>query len=393
MTLCIGAVNSGRDCSLQDATKQDLFTLLVCLICPCNEVSDSGLISFQFFMRIIFRRWQVFRDFSICQGLLVVLLSVLGTACSKEKMASDRDQKSILKEVYQVVRERYALFPVKQLDWDSVYAVFNDKVSEATSSTQLFSICSDMLFALKDGHVVLYSEFDTVSYDRFYAGFPTNFNLRNVKQNYLNNQFSTVGPVLYSRVGDLGYLYYSTFAEGLSENQWDTVLNGLSGIRSLIIDVRGNFGGNTVYASRLAANYFSARTQVKYELVKSGPHPDSFFPEQPFYLLPLQRGSIVRVAVLTNRSCFSACNDFVLYMRQRPEMIQVGDQTGGGGGIPNQFILSNGWKLQYTATMTLSPQMVAVENGIEPDLKVGIGSLDEEAGKDPILEAAVAALR
>jgi C-terminal processing protease CtpA/Prc len=66
----------------------------------------------------------------------------------------------------------------------------------------------------------------------------------------------------------------------------------------------------------------------------------------------------------------------------------MGDQTGGGGGIPRDYLLSNGWQLQYTSTVTLSPFQETVENGIQPDVNITITPDDELNGKDPILEAA-----
>lgn len=71
----------------------------------------------------------------------------------------------------------------------------------------------------------------------------------------------------------------------------------------------------------------------------------------------------------------------------------MGDQTGGGGSIPYNYILANGWKVQYSATITLSSLKEPIENGIIPDISIGINPFEESSGKDPILEKAYSLLR
>jgi C-terminal processing protease CtpA/Prc len=121
---------------------------------------------------------------------------------------------------------------------------------------------------------------------------------------------------------------------------------------------------------------------------KKGPGHEDFTDPQPYYLSPAGQHYNGPVVILTNRSCFSSCNDFILYMSILPNVKLMGDQTGGGGGLPRDYILSNGWKLQYTSTVTLSPAKEIVENGIQPDVNITITPIDETNGKDPILENA-----
>ena len=40
------------------------------------------------------------------------------------------------------------------------------------------------------------------------------------------------------------------------------------------------------------------------------------------------------VIILTNRSVYSAANEFVKYMKCCPKAKIVGDKTGGGAGLP-----------------------------------------------------------
>jgi C-terminal processing protease CtpA/Prc len=157
--------------------------------------------------------------------------------------------------------------------------------------------------------------------------------------------------------------------------------------------VRNNSGGNGGNANKLFSYFIDKKMPVKYEVFKTGPGPSDFSEPLPFYIKPAGITYNKKVVVLTNRACFSACNDFALYMSLLPNVTLVGDSTGGGGGNPNNYVLANGWKLQYTATLTLAPDKRSIESGIAPDETVAITSENESAGKDPIIDRALELLQ
>jgi hypothetical protein len=300
---------------------------------------------------------------------------------------------AVFDELWTVMDQRYALFPYKGVDWNNSREQFRAKVHDGMSQTELFKVLSDMLTGLKDGHVTLISPTDTFTYLGFYTGYPANFNYTNIINNYLQNNYSTSGPIIYKVQSGVGYLYYKTFADDVTDQQIDKTLTDMAQTRGLIIDVRNNTGGNTQNADKLVRRFITARTLVRYEMDKKGPGHEDFLDPQPYYLSPAGQHYNAAVVILTNRSCFSSCNDFVLYMSNLPQVTLMGDQTGGGGGIPRDYLLSNGWILQYTSTVTLSPAKEIVENGIAPDVSVTITSNDEVSGKDPILEKAFQSLQ
>jgi C-terminal processing protease CtpA/Prc len=170
-------------------------------------------------------------------------------------------------------------------------------------------------------------------------------------------------------------------------------MNEMNSTKGIIFDVRNNNGGRSANGEKFFRHFLGERKLLKYEQIKSGPGHDDFLEPESFFLSPAGSYFSKPVCVLTNRACFSACNDFVLYMSFLPNVKVVGDQTGGGGGFPNDYILLNGWKLRYTATKTLDTNKQSVENGILPDINIGITLLDESRGKDPILEKAYSLLQ
>lgn len=299
----------------------------------------------------------------------------------------------VFEEVWNVMNERYALFSVKNIKWDSVYTVYKTQVSNAMNEQQLFRVLRNMLTVLKDGHVALLSPTDTAVYSGFYTNYPRNFNYSTVIKNYLFNEYKTEGPVIYKVSGETGYIFYGSFANDITEKQLSNVFEAMQNVKGLIIDVRGNTGGRLQNAQLLASHLMSSRKLVKYELIKRGKGHNDFFSGQPYYLSPSAPVFTKKTVILTNRSCFSACNDFVTYVSDILNVQSVGDTTGGGGGIPNNYVLKNGWILQYTATQTLSAAGLSVENGVIPDVSVMITPAQDVAGADPILEKAIELLR
>ena len=92
--------------------------------------------------------------------------------------------------------------------------------------------------------------------------------------------------------------------------------------------------------------------------------------------------------VLTNRSSYSATNDFVNTMKQLENITIVGDRTGGGAGLPFSSELPNGWSIRFSASPMYDPQMNHLEFCIDPDVQVDMSADDMRRDKDTIIEPA-----
>ena len=322
--------------------------------------------------------------------LFSCLISILFCSCEKSLQLKTpaSSHRAVFEELWTVIDERYSLFFVKTVDWQKSHQDFSLQVSDEMTDESFFHVLTNMLDSLKDGHNTLISPADSFTYDGFYTLFPVNFNYNNILNNYLHNDYKASGPLLYKITDGVGYIYYNSFANDISDEQIDYIINEMKDTKGLMIDVRNNTGGNTANADKLFSHFISAATLVKYEKIKKGTGHDDFYDAQPHYVSPSGNNYSKPVAVLTNRKCFSACNDFVLYMSQLPNVKLFGDQTGGGGSIPHQYILTNGWKIQYSATLTLSPDKTPVENGIPPDQSLTITPIQESNGVDIIIESA-----
>jgi hypothetical protein len=314
-------------------------------------------------------------------------------SCSKVVESGPKDNLSSFNDLWSILDKNYGLFSVKNVDWDSVYLNYRSRISPQMTEEQFFKVCSDMLDQLRDGHLLINGESRTYNYTNFYTLYPRNFNWNNVLQNYLFNDLDSIGPFHFKVDQGLSYIRYPSFLEGFSNSDLDSVMKTFAPTRGIIIDVRGNLGGSVRNATLFASRFFRERMLVKYERFRNGTARNAFSDPVPYYVSPALPGYYGKVVVLTNRSCFSACNDFVLFMSRLPNVTVIGDQTGGGGSIPVNYVMINGWKLQYSSSLTLSSANVPVEDGIKPSISETISSIDEVNGRDPILERAILLLK
>ena len=97
---------------------------------------------------------------------------------------------------------------------------------------------------------------------------------------------------------------------------------------------------------------------------------------------------------ITNRSTFSAANNFVQVMKPLPQVAVVGDTTGGGSGMPFSSEMPIGWAVRFSASPVYDADMNLTENGIEPS-PGGKIDMDPKAaldGHDTILDFAIDAI-
>ncbi len=326
-------------------------------------------------------------------GLALALFNI--TACDKD-LENDNDIQENFETLWSIIDQRYCFFPYKQdsiMDWDKVHTLYLVKSLQCKTTEELFYVFGDMLNELKDGHVNLISKFDVSRYD-LQGNRPDNFVSNTIKSdNYLGKDYRKAGGLLYKILpqDSIGYIYYSSFSNSISEAYINNVLQHMKKCKGLIIDVRDNGGGMVTNVDLLASHFNDSKRLVGYYQRKTGPAHDALSNPQEIYL---SAGSGVTftdkpIAVLTNRNVFSAANQFVEVMKALPNVTIIGDKTGGGTGMPTSDELPCGWMIRYSSAIYLDKDMNCTEWGIEPDIEV---SLDMQKACleniDTIIEAA-----
>lgn len=321
--------------------------------------------------------------------LLVVLLVPFAlAACVSEEEYDDTPQGNF-EALWRIMDEHYCFFTEKGIDWDSIHAVYKPQFNSGMSESQQLEVLGNMLAELRDGHVNLFASFDYSRYWGFHENYPKNYSDSLVRA-YLGTDYRISNGMRYRVLDDnIGYLRVSTFENTIGAGNLDEILLYFQPCLGLIIDLRDNGGGMLTSAETLAARFTDKEMLVGYMRHKTGKGHDDFSSLEKQTLKP---GKGIRwhkpVVVLVNRSVFSAANEFVKYMRHFPEVTIVGDWTGGGAGLPFSSELPNGWSIRFSACPIYDTDLRSTENGMEPDVSVGLSASDISRGTDSMIEKA-----
>lgn len=324
--------------------------------------------------------------------LTYLLPALLLTGCVEEDQFSNSPMGNY-DALWSIIDERYCFFEQARqqhgLDWDDVYHKYKPQVQAAESNAELFDIYGNMLRELKDGHVNLTSDYGTTYYWDWSLNHPLNFS-DSLQRNYLGNDFRLTNGIKYTTLpSNIGYMYVGSFESGLSSDNVSLMLLRLAESKGIIIDIRNNGGGMLTSAEELAAHFVSGKTHCGYIQHKTGKGHNDFSSPEKLYIEP--NGVIWKkpVVVLTNRAVYSSANHFVMLVKPLPQVMVIGDKTGGGSGLPLNSTLPNGWTVRFSACPILDIEGKHTEFGIAPHEEVQITSADWNNGRDTIIERAI----
>lgn len=328
--------------------------------------------------------------------LLTILLA--GGCNSKEEYPDDAFGNFQL--LWDIIDRHYCYLDQKGIDWDSIGEAYRAKIQPGITYGEYFDLCAAMLNELRDGHVNLSSQWDTSYYARWWTDYPQDFDLRTLQEYYLDfdyRQTSGIAYKIFTEPDSIGYMRYSSFSSTVGENNLDYILSSMANCKGIIIDVRNNGGGEMTNIRTLVSRFIKERTLAGYIRHKTGPGHNDFSEPYPIEYEPANAGRISYygpVAVLTNRSCFSATNDFVAVMKTLPQVTIIGARTGGGGGLPFSSELPIGWSVRFSACPVTDTDGHDIEEGIDPTPGFECHSPAEilARGRDPILDRALSLL-
>lgn len=326
--------------------------------------------------------------------IVVIAAALLPASCHDITEYAD-DPRGNFEALWSTLDTHYCFFREKDVDWNEVYTRYAPRVNDKMTSEELFNLCAEMLDELKDGHTNLASSFNTSYYRRWWSDYPQNFDARLVEESYFNFNYRQTGGVMYGILREnVGYMRYASFSSAIGNGNLDAILYYLKDCDGLVIDIRDNGGGDISNVEKLVARFIDRRILAGYIYHKSGPGHDEFSEPYAYYYEPAEQGRIMwgkPVVVLTNRSTFSAANNFVSVMRLLPQVKIAGATTGGGSGMPFSSELPNGWSIRFSASPILDAEGNTTEFGIEPSEGCAV-DLDPSAalsGIDTMLEFAI----
>jgi len=330
---------------------------------------------------------------------ILILLSIALVFVSCEKILFKEDVSSTspqqnLDYLWHQADEKYAYFELKGVDWDQVKIDYSAKLYDGMSNDSLFQVMGGMLRELKDDHTNLISNFNISFFGVKNLG-PDNFDWRVITDNYLPKNYYITGPFVHDFIsnGEIGYVRFASFTGTVNNQNLDFVLKRYENTKGLILDLRENGGGAVSDIFKILSRFIDQETLVYYSRIKNGKGHNDFSEPEPTYVSP---SSGIRynkkVMVLIDRGTFSAGSFTSLATLAIPNMVLMGDTTGGGLGLPNGGQLPNGWTYRFSITQSLDlHKNNNYENGVPPDINVLFDWSD--LTKDEVIERAILELQ
>ena len=324
--------------------------------------------------------------------LAVAFLIIIFSSCEEVFIDTDPKNDPLVNFdfLWSEVDQKYSFFDFKKVDWDSVYNVYRPQVNSSTTREELFNVMANMLNTLRDGHVNLRSDFNISKYENWFLDYPANFEREMILYYYLGNDYKITGPLLHKEIEGVGYVRYGSFQSIIGEDALDYVFTTYKNSKGIIIDIRGNEGGDPANGFKILERIIKDRKIIYRHAFKNGPAHNDFESFNDVYLEPDMEKIRYdkKVVVLTNRLVYSAANYFSAICRVYGIML-IGDQTGGGGGAPAGSELPNGFHVNYSSSVCLLPDGYNIEDGIPPDIKVDMTDEDKLNHIDTIIETAI----
>lgn len=327
---------------------------------------------------------------------LLLLMSALYSCHSTEQWGDD--VYGNFDALWSILDQHYCNFEEKGVDWERVGEEYREKLRPDMTQQQLFAVMSEMLDCLRDGHTNLAAPFDVSYYRKWWSDYPQNFDKRLIEQYYLDFNWHTASGLKYGVLSNnIGYIRYESFSSAVGSGNLDYVLYNLRECVGLIIDVRDNGGGDLTNVETLVSRFTPNRMLGGYIVHKSGPGHEEFSEPYPYYIDPAPDGYQMwgkPVAVVVNRSTYSAANNFVSIMKELAQVKIVGAQSGGGGAMPFTSMLPNGWVIRFSGSPMLNCKMESIEDGVSPTPGCEVDLDREKAliGIDTMIERASAIL-
>ena len=329
---------------------------------------------------------------------IIFLPVALGLASCHEIEEYSDDPRGNFEALWSILDEHYCFFEQKDVDWANVHDIYSRRISDKMTREELFIVCADMLAELRDGHVNLTAPFNTSYYRAWWSDYPQNFNKRLIEESYFNFNYRQSSGMMYGFLEEnIGYIYYESFSSPVGEGNLDYALNFLSTANGLIIDVRDNGGGSLTNVETFVARFIDRPTLVGYISHKTGPGHNDFSEPYAITYKPAEEGRVrwaKPIVVLTNRSTFSAANNFASIMKNLPGVTIVGSVTGGGSGVPFSSEIPCGWGIRFSSCSMLDALGNSTEGGVSPTegYAVDLDPLEALNGRDTMLEKAIEVL-
>ena len=346
----------------------------------------------------------------------------------------------------ETVREHYAFMELNNINWDELYSSQKSKLSEQSTSAELYLVIEETLEKLNDNHAYLeaddsvYEALEEISGEDMvteadslpeYGDFQV---AEIVAKHHLKEDMTedswliqwgkmndSIGYIqvkamwLYAKldipralIDERGYVdaYVNTFQQ-MYEGAYieeevagvrkimNKVMRDLSETEAIVIDVRFNGGGQDAVAFEILRRFVPLKLQVATQKLKYG---NEYTPILPLYINGRKDSYSRPVYVLTSAQTGSAAEAFTIATMAMKDVKRIGSSTSGAMSTALEKSLPNGWQFSISNEVYMDNQGINYENtGIPVDFELNYSTdrqtffrsvvIDLEADKAKILKA------
>ncbi|WKK22622.1 S41 family peptidase [Streptomyces olivoreticuli] len=288
----------------------------------------------------------------------------------------DADPRKVFDTFWQTYAENYPFFAARHIDWNAVRDRYRPRITATTGKDELFSVLSEMIRPLHDGHTGLV---DPQHPEGYFSGhredtvLPDEQERKRIDQAVAESVRAAGGKderswaggkITYARLpGGIGFLRVTTFQGYAKGNTYeadaatlgralDEVFttartSGPDALRGLVLDLRLNGGGSDRLALDVAERLTGRPYTAYLKHARNDAHdPRKFTPAEPIGARP-HSGPVYTgpLTVLTSRLTISAGETLTQALLARdPKPVLIGENTQGLFSDRLERTLPNGWQ-------------------------------------------------
>lgn len=317
----------------------------------------------------------------------------------------------------ETVKEHYAFFELNKINWNQLYKQQKGKLSEKSTDVELYHVIEETLVLLKDNHAFLEAtdevnnelekqsnkeqkeETDTKNLPEYgdfeVAGIVAKHHLQKDLTRDYKLQFPLIQwgkmndgvgyiqvkamwlfadlDVPKKRIDEVGYVdaFVETFNQ-MYEGEYvkeevkvvskimDMVMKDLSDMKSIIIDVRFNGGGQDAVSFEILSRFIpKGKARIATQKLRYG---NRFTPLLPLYIDGKKSAYTKPVYVLTSQQTGSAAEAFSIATMAMNNAKRIGSATSGAMSTALEKKLPNGWSFAISNEIYMDNNGKAYEN-------------------------------
>jgi hypothetical protein len=288
----------------------------------------------------------------------------------------------------------YAMFAIKpNVDWAKLRETYRPRAESAKDNQALAAVISEMLDHLEDLHV--HVQVDGLAVPGYNRERPLNANPKGVAR-VMGSVTPAGRDLAWGRTDDgIGYIRIVGLVDPALPQTFDEVLQQIGDTKGLILDLRWNGGGSEPLGREIAGRFLDRPRVYSCHQLRCGPKHTDLAPKRERECVPAGPWYYTGpVAVLQGRKTMSSAESFALMLAQCPQVITLGDHTGGSSGNPRLVDAGAGIVVNLPRWIDMDPEGKPIDAvGIAPRIKIETRAEDFAGDRDPVLDTALENVR